>query len=105
MPSPPFQPIVPPGAFDSAQSAREALKAAVLALLRANASGLRNIEVAAGMGLRSPSGTPQKNYLTWALLQELQRENRIRKIPGKQPRFVAVPDAERDPAPGPPPPA
>jgi len=77
----------------------------VLTLLRANPAGLRNIEVATELGLRSPSGTPQKNYLTWALLQELQRENRIRKIPGKQPRFVAVPDAVRDPEPGPPPPA
>ncbi|WP_349369978.1 hypothetical protein [Salinarimonas sp.] len=89
MSTPPFQVQVPQQIFEIAQSGRSVLKSAILALLIANPAGLRSVDVARSLGLESPRGTPQKNYLVWALLQELQREGRVEKTQEK--RLVARP--------------
>ena len=52
---------------------------AILRLLDANSQGLRNIEIADSLGLRSSSQGNQRNYLTYSILGNLIEEGKVVK--------------------------
>lgn len=73
---------------ERAQVARREIEGAILDLLSDHPNGLRNVDVAEGLGLRSSTSDNHKNYLTWAILGGLVRQQRIKKLAGQNPRYV-----------------
>ena len=57
-------------AYTMAQAGLHQIEEAILRLLAANPKGLRNIEIADSLGLRSSSRGNQRNYLTYSIFGE-----------------------------------
>lgn len=64
-------------AQDAALHGLSLLRKAVRLLLEDNPQGLTNVEIARALGLESPRGTAQKNYLTWTILKQLENEGKL----------------------------
>lgn len=75
--------IVPTGVPEKAALARELLEEAILALVQANAHGLRNVDVARHLYLRSAHGGQQKDYLSYSILGNLLAEGKVRQESGR----------------------
>lgn len=75
---------------ERAQAARSEIEEAILELLSVHPDGLRNVDVAEGLGLRSSRSDNHKNYLTWAILGGLAQQQRIKKLAGRNPLYVLV---------------
>jgi hypothetical protein len=66
---------------EKVQFAIKLLAVAVLSLLQNHPNGLRNIEVADGLGLRSSQGDSQKNQWSWQTLRRLCVSGRVKFDP------------------------
>lgn len=73
---------------ERAQAARREIEGAILELLSEHPNGLRNVDIAEGLGLRSSQSDNHKNYLTWAILGGLAQQQRIKKLAGRNPLYV-----------------
>lgn len=71
--------VTPSGVKEKAQVGLALLKAAVLELAKANASGVRNADVASALGLRSDYGGGSKDYLSYSILGNLMREGKLER--------------------------
>lgn len=80
--------VVPSGSVEKAQIGLELLKAAVLELAQANASGVTNSDVAKALGLQSDYAGGSKDYLSWSVLGLLMREGKMIRDEGKKHRAV-----------------
>ena len=63
---------------EKAQSGLVILKEAIFELLAAHPEGLRNVDVADSLGLKSDFEGEQRGYLSWSILGLLVNEGRIR---------------------------
>jgi hypothetical protein len=81
--------VVPQGSVERAQLGLEFVKAAILALAKANPTGISNSDAASLLGLRSDYRGKQKDYLSYSVLGLLLREGKLRRREGKRPRHVA----------------
>ena len=75
--------IVPTGVPEKAAVARKLLEEAILALVQANQNGVRNIDVARNLNLRSAHGGHQRDYLSYSILGNLLAEGRLRQVAGR----------------------
>lgn len=66
-------------AYTMAQAGLHQIEDAILRLLTVNPQGLRNIEIADSLGLRSSSQGNQRNYLTYSILGNLIEEGKVVK--------------------------
>lgn len=66
---------------ESAQSGHRIIMDAILDLLTENPQGLGNSEIAEMLGLHSGLDGRQKDYLTWAILQDLVYQKKLKRIP------------------------
>ena len=66
-------------AYMMAQEGLRQIEEAILKLLACNPQGLRNIELADSLGLRSSSQGNQRNYLTYSILGNLIEEGKVVK--------------------------
>ena len=64
-------------AFDTATSGLRRIEEAILQLLEANPEGLRNVDVADLLHLRSDFQGGQKNYLTYTVLMSLLEQGKV----------------------------
>jgi hypothetical protein len=62
---------------EKAQTAVQLLESAIIDLLQQHPKGLRNIEVAEELGLRSLPSDSQKNQWSWQALRRLRDNNRV----------------------------
>ena len=62
-----------------AQEGLRLIENAILRLLDVNSQGLRNIEIADSLGLRSSSQGNQRNYLTYSVLGNLIEDGKVVK--------------------------
>ena len=60
-----------------AQDGSQRVEDAILELLHRNPQGLRNIQIANMLGLRSEARGGQKNYLTYSVLGRLLSQSRV----------------------------
>jgi hypothetical protein len=76
---------------EKAQSGLVILKEAIFELLAAHPEGLRNVDVADSLGLKSDFEGEQRGYLSWSILGLLVNEGRIRyeKVGRSRRYFVA----------------
>lgn len=70
---------VPQGTVERAQLGLEFLKAAILALAKANPGGITNSDAASLLGLRSDYNGKQKDYLSYSVLGLLIREGKVER--------------------------
>jgi len=63
--------------FEKAHSGLSLLKQAILEHLTAHPEGLRNVEIAEALGLRSDFEGEQKDYLSWSLIGLLVNEGKV----------------------------
>jgi hypothetical protein len=75
--------IVPPGITEKASLARKLLEEAILTFVQANENGVRNIDVARHLDLRSAHGGRQRDYLSYSILGNLLAEGRVRQADGR----------------------
>lgn len=66
-------------AYAMAQEGLRQIEEAILGLLTVNPQGLRNVEIADSLGLRSSSLGNQRNYLTYSVLGNLIDEGKVVK--------------------------
>ena len=66
-------------AYTMAQEGLRQIEEAILRLLTVNHQGLRNVEIADSLGLRSSSLGNQRNYLTYSVLGNLIDEGKVVK--------------------------
>ena len=66
-------------AYSMAQAGLRQIEEALVRLLEANPQGLRNVEIADSLGLRSSSLGNQRNYLTYSVLGNLIDEGKVVK--------------------------
>ncbi len=64
-------------AFDTATSGLRRIEEAILQLLEANPQGLRNVDIAGRLHLRSDFRGGQKNYLTYTVLMNLLQQGKV----------------------------
>lgn len=62
-----------------AQEGLRLIENAIHRLLDANSLGLRNLEIADSLGLRSSSQGNQRNYLTYSILGNLIQDGKVAK--------------------------
>jgi len=60
-----------------AQEGLKLLKAAILELLRTHPEGLRNIDIATKLDIRTDREGKQKDYLSWSVLSLLMKEGAV----------------------------
>jgi hypothetical protein len=65
--------------YDVAQEGLKQLKQAVIALLRSRPEGLRNVEIASTLGIRSDHDGKQEDYLSYSVLGLLMRSGVVIK--------------------------
>lgn len=75
--------IVPTGVPEKAAVARKLLEEAVLTLVQANEHGVRNVDVARYLDLRSAHGGKQKDFLSYSILGNLLAEGKVRQESGR----------------------
>ena len=66
-------------AIESAQAGLKQIEEGILRLLEANPSGLRNVDIALGLGLTSDFRGSYRNYLTFTILTSLVAQGRINR--------------------------
>ncbi len=66
-------------AMEIAQSGLRQIEEAILKLLNANPQGLRNVEVAQLLDLRSDFQGRQRDYLTYKVLANLLKQDKVRR--------------------------
>lgn len=64
-------------AFTMAQAGLRQIEEAIIKLLEANPQGLRNVEIANSLGLRSDFQGSHRNYLTYSVLGKLIVEGKV----------------------------
>ena len=62
-----------------AQEGLRQIEEAIIRLLTVNPQGLRNVDIADSLGLRSSSRGNQRNYLTYSVLGNLIDEGKVVK--------------------------
>lgn len=82
--------VVPQGAKEKSQIALSMLKDAVLELVKANAAGVSNSDVASVLGLRSDYGGGSKDYLSFSILGLLMRDGKITRETGTRKHVAQV---------------
>ncbi len=65
--------------YEIAQEGLKQLKQAVIALLKAHSNGLRNVEIASALGIRSDHDGKQEDYLSYSVLGLLMRSGVVVK--------------------------
>ena len=66
-------------AIESAQSGLKQIEESILRLLEAHPDGLRNVDIALGLGLTSDFRGSYRNYLTFTVLTSLTAQGRIKR--------------------------
>ena len=74
---------MPGGLPEKAAIARKLLEDSVLAMVLVNEDGVRNVDVARWLDLRSAHGGRQRDYLTYSVLGNLLADGRIRQQGGR----------------------
>jgi uncharacterized protein len=70
---------IPMEPYEIAQEGLKQLKQAVIALLKSRPDGLRNVEIASALGIRSDHDGKQEDYLSYSILGLLMRSGVVVK--------------------------
>lgn len=65
--------------YDVAQDGLKQLKQAIIALLRSHPEGLRNVDIACALGIRSEQDGQQGDYLSYSVLGLLMKSGAVVK--------------------------
>lgn len=76
--------------FERAQHGRNEIENAIADLLNQHPDGLRNIDIAEKLGLRSSPTDEHKNFLTWAILGGMVATRRLEKTKSRPPLYHFV---------------
>ena len=82
--------VVPHGSVEKAQLGLALLKDSITELVNANPRGIKNLDAASLLGLRSDYRGHQKDYLSYSILGLLIRDGKVRRQESRPPRHTPV---------------